>query len=171
MNTEIDTIVENLDQKRHSDSYYFEYHFIPMMVEGVKQGEFAPEALLETENWQKFIKEHIDPDFIYNWEELHCQGAQLNQTTVMALYIFPEPEQMPLAAFGAVIVDIETNSATYYTLEKSVDDSWVLGSMSSESHRNFGSVDCADLEKFIEWVFEQEDIEVSLGVDDEKLPS
>lgn len=171
MSNEIDTTVEELDQKRHSDSYYFEYHFIPMMVEGVKQGELAPEALLETENWQKFIKEQIDPDFIYNWEELHCQGTQLNQTTVMALYIFPEPEQMPLAAFGAVIVDIETNSATYYTLEKSVDDSWVLGSMSSESHRNFGSVVSADLEKFIEWVFEQEDIEVSLGVDDEKLPS
>ena len=171
MNNDIDTIVEELDQKRHSDSYYFEYHFIPMMVEGVKQGELAPETLLETENWQKFIKEQIDPDFAFDWNELHCQGTMLNPSTAMALYIFPEPKEMPLAAFGAVIVDIETNSATYYTLEKSVENSWVLGSMSSESHRNFGSVDSADLEKFIEWVFEQEDIEVSWGGNDEKLPS
>ena len=38
-------------------------------------------------------------------DELHCDGIKINDTYVMALYIFPKPRQVPEAAFGAVLIN------------------------------------------------------------------
>ena len=71
---------------------------------------------------------------------------------MMVLYIFPEPRQVPEAAFGAVLINTTNNNAKYYTLEYSFDGALVLGSMDQTTHRNYGNLENPDLTSFIDWV-------------------
>ena len=45
--------ISNTDiEKRHSDCYYLEYYFIPMLVEGVQTAELEAEALLHLRSYR-----------------------------------------------------------------------------------------------------------------------
>lgn len=158
-------------EKRHSDRYYLEYYFIPMLVEGVQTAELEAEAMLHIELWPEFITQHIDQEFEYDWDNLHCEGVELNEEYLLAVYIFPEPEEVPLAKYGAVLINRVTNEATYYTFEKSINGRWVLGGKSLESHYNYGSVEDMSLDKFVDWVIERADVEPVLTANSRNLPS
>ena len=101
------------------------------------------------------MKKHVDENFFLEWDELHCDGIKINDTYVMALYIFPKPRQVPEAAFGAVLINTTNNDAKYYTLEYSFDGAWVLGSMDQTIHRNYGNLENPALKSFIDWVIER----------------
>ncbi len=158
-------------EKRHSDRYYLEYYFIPMLVEGVQTAELEAEAMLHIELWPEFITQHIDQEFEYDWDNLHCEGVELNEEYLLAVYIFPEPEEVPLAKYGAVLINRVTNEAVYYTFEKSINGHWVLGSKSLESHYNYGNVEDMSLDKFVDWVIERADVEPVLTANSRNLPS
>lgn len=158
-------------EKRHSDRYYLEYYFIPMLVEGVQTAELEAEAMLHIELWPEFITQHIDQEFEYDWDNLHCEGVELNEEYLLAVYIFPEPEEAPLAKYGAVLINRVTNEATYYTFEKSINGRWVLGSKSLEHHSNYGSVEDMNLYQFVDWVAERADVEPVLTANSRNLPS
>ena len=74
---------------------------------------------------------------------------------MIVLYTFPKPVQITDAAFGAVLINTSNNNATYYTLEYSLDEKWVLGSMTETTHRNYGNLENPGLESFIDWVSER----------------
>lgn len=101
------------------------------------------------------MKKHVDENFFLEWDELHCDGIKINDTYVMALYIFPKPRQVPEAAFGAVLINTTNNDAVYYTLEYSFDGVWVLGSMDQTTHSNYGNLENPSLKSFIDWVVEK----------------
>ena len=146
---------EIADDDKHSYRYSLQYKFIPDLVAGVSKGEISPNAILATEGWEDFMKKHVDENFFLEWDELHCDGIKINDTYVMALYIFPKPRQVPEAAFGAVLINTTNNDAIYYTLEYSFDGAWVLGSMDQTTHRNYGSLENPGLKSFIDWVVEK----------------
>lgn len=146
---------EITDDEKHSYRYFFQYRFIPDLVAGVSKGEISPNAILATEGWEDFMKKHVDENFFLEWDELHCDGIKINDTYVMALYIFPEPRQVPEAAFGAVLINTTNNDAKYYTLEYSFDGAWVLGSMDQTTHSNYGNLENPSLKSFIDWVVEK----------------
>ena len=132
---------ELTDDDKHSYRYFLQYRFIPDPVAGVSKGEISPNAILATEGWEDFMKKHVDENFFLEWDDLHCDGIKINDTYVMALYIFPKPRQVPEAAFGAVLINTTNNDAKYYTLEYSFDGAWVLGSMDQTIHRNYGNLE------------------------------
>lgn len=147
---------ELTDDEKHSYRYFLQYKFIPDLVAAVSNGEISPNAILATEGWEEFMKEHVDENFFLEWDELHCEGLiKINDTYVMALYIFPEPRQVPEAAFGAVLINTIDNYAKYYTLEYTFDGTWVLGSMDQTTHSNYGSLGKLSLMNFIDWVVER----------------
>ena len=152
MDNKITKSQEIIDQKRHSDRYFLEYEFIPQLVEGINSGRLVPEILLDTDHWKELINSTVEEKFIYDWDNIHCRGAKIDDTYVMAVYIFPSPTDVPEAAFGAVLVNTETNEATYYTLEYSFDNNWVLGSKNIHGHYNYGRLENPELENFVEWV-------------------
>lgn len=152
MDNEITKSQEIIDQKRQSDRYFLEYEFIPQLVEGISLGKLAPEILLDTDHWKELINSTVEDNFTYDWDNLHCRGAKIDDTYVMAVYLFPAPTVIPEAAFGAVLINTTTNEATYYTLEYSLDNNWVLGSKNLRGHYNFGRLENPELEKFVEWV-------------------
>ena len=146
---------ELTDDEKHSYRYFLQYKFIPDLVAAVSNGEISPNAILATEGWEEFMKEHVDENFFLEWDELHCDGVKINDTYVMALYLFPKPRQVPEAAFGAVLINTTDNDAKYYTLEYSFDGAWVLGSMDQMTHRNYGKLENPGLKSFIDWVIER----------------
>ena len=147
---------ELTDDEKHSYRYFLQYKFIPDLVAAVSNGEISPNAILATEGWEEFMKEHVDENFFLEWDELHCEGLiKINDTYVMALYIFPEPRQVPEAAFGAVLINTIDNYAKYYTLEYTFDGTWVLGSMDQTTHSNYGNLGKLSLMNFIDWVVER----------------
>ena len=146
---------ELTDDEKHSYRYFLQYRFIPDLVAGVSKGDISPNSILVTDGWEKFIKKHVDKDFFFEWDELHCDGIKINDTYVMALYIFPKPRQVPEAAFGAVLINTTNNDAKYYTLEYSFDGAWVLGSMVQTTHLNYGNLEKPGLRSFIDWVVER----------------
>ena len=146
---------ELTDDEKHSYRYFLQYKFIPDLVAGVSKGEISPNDILATEGWEEFMKKHVDENFFLEWDELHCDGIKINDTYVMALYIFPKPRQVPEAAFGAVLINTTDNDAKYYTLEYSFDGAWVLGSMDQTTHRNYGNLEKPGLMSFIDWVVER----------------
>ncbi len=146
---------ELTDDEKHSYRYFLQYKFIPDLVAGVSKGEISPNDILATEGWEEFMKKHVDENFFLEWDELHCDGIKINDTYVMALYIFPKPRQVPEAAFGAVLINTTDNDAKYYTLEYSFDDAWVLGSMNQTTHTNYGNLENPSLKNFIDWVIER----------------
>ena len=143
---------ELTDDEKHSYRYFLQYKFIPDLVAGVSKGEISPNDILATEGREEFMKKHVDENFFLEWDELHCDGIKINDTYVMALYIFPKPRQVPEAAFGAVLINTTNNDAKYYTLEYSFDGAWVLGSMDQTIHRNYGNLENPGLKSFIDWV-------------------
>lgn len=146
---------ELTDDEKHSYRYFLQYKFIPDLVAGVTKGEISPNSILATEGWEEFMKKHVDENFFLEWDELHCDGVKINDTYVMALYLFPKPRQVPEAAFGAVLINTTDNDAKYYTLEYSFDGAWVLGSMDQMTHRNYGKLENPGLKSFIDWVIER----------------
>ncbi len=144
---------ELTDDEKHSYRYFLQYKFIPDLVAAVSNGELSPNAILATDGWEDFMKEHVDENFFLEWDELLCEGLiKINDTYVMALYIFPRPRQVPEAAFGAVLINTTNNDAEYYTLEYSFDGAWVLGSMDQTTHHNYGNLENLNLMSFIDWV-------------------
>lgn len=154
-NTEIKQQKVLTDDEKHSYRYFLQYKFIPDLVAGVSKGELSPEAILQTDNWESFMKKHIDEDFFFEWDELRCNGMKVNDNYVMAVYIFPKPRQVPEAACGAVLINTTNNDATYYTLEYSFDGAWVLGSMNQTGHLNYGNLENPGLKSFIDWVLKR----------------
>ena len=59
------------------------------------------------------------------------------------------------AAYGAVLLDISSGIAEYYTLEASYDDQWAVCSKNVSGHSLFGFWDSADKDRFVEWVKER----------------
>ena len=90
-NTEIKQQKVLTDDEKHSYRYFLQYKFIPDLVAGVSKGEFSPEAILQTDNWESFMKKHVDEDFFFEWDELRCNGIKVNDNYVVAVYIFPKP--------------------------------------------------------------------------------
>ncbi len=139
------------DDEKHSCRYFLQYEFIPDIVACVSKGEISPNAILETGEWEECMKNIYD-DFFLEWDELHCGCIKINDTYVMALYIFPKPRQVPEAAYGAVLINTTNNDAEYYTLEYSFNGNWMLGSMNQSMHRNYGVLKNPSLKSFIDWV-------------------
>lgn len=62
---------------------------------------------------------------------------------------FPQPETIPMCLFVAFVP--HGGKYAYYTVEKSLEDYWVLGQMNEGAHSNYGEVSCpANASNFVE---------------------
>ena len=145
-------IEEALDEKKHSDRYFLQYKYIPDLVADVSTGDLPTDALQDTDWWKSCIELFDNEDFYFEWDELHCDKIKVNDDYEMVVYTFPKPRQTPDAAYGAVLINTANSDATYYTLEYSFCERWMLCSMNQGTHRNYGEVENIGLENFMELV-------------------
>jgi hypothetical protein len=151
-------MIENvLDQEtRHEIRYHVQYVFLPKLVESVSEGYLPSIALFTFAPWYYNLRQY------YDIKELKDVGVyerferiDVDENHMLILYVFPQPQEMTEAVYGAVMLNTVTCEAEYYTLESSFDDRWVLGHKTTSSHSNFGSLDSADKDKFVAWVIER----------------
>lgn len=57
----------------------------------------------------------------------------------MYVWTFPMPTELPMCRYVAFVPD--GDGVSYYTFEKSLDNYWVIGTMSEGVHANFGGID------------------------------
>ena len=145
-------IEEALDEKKHSDRYFLQYKYIPDLVADVSTGDLPTDVLQDTDWWKSCIELFENEDFYFEWDELHCDKIKVNDDYEMVVYTFPKPRQTPDAAYGAVLINTANSDATYYTLEYSFCERWMLCSMNQGTHRNYGEVENIGLENFMELV-------------------
>jgi hypothetical protein len=71
---------------------------------------------------------------------------------MIILYTFPQPEEVPEALYGAVLLNQSTNDSKYFTLGASYEDKWAVCSKDTSMHSCLDFWDSADKDKFIQWV-------------------
>ena len=140
---------------RRGDIYEPEFRWMPnVLFKAISEGTIDP-AVLTDEDWiRKNIQKNAAISYIAKeWDSFKINRVDNYGDYKLIVYQFPEPKVVPEAKYGAVLMNTQTLAIDYYTLEMTYNDKWVYGSMSPECHNNYGEVDTADLDKFIEWIF------------------
>lgn len=137
--------------------YGLEYKFIPFLVEQYQQEKVPIEALLDTNYMKEWLLSSGYTDFEFDFKDFNCKLETVDDNHAIVLYTFPRPYRTPLAKYGVVLLQkFNKGHVSYYTLERSDNIinktrniKWVLGSMSTKSHGNFGYVpEYQDIEDF-----------------------
>lgn len=136
----------------HKDRCYMEYRFIPRIVESVRIGMLSQDELLNIKYWKKYISHEIKTNFLFEWDEFNIEIVHPIDKCKIIIYKFPEPQLIPEAKYGAVIIDYLRDCIKYYTLERSMGDDWIIGSQYREQHYSYGSIQNNNLKDFIEWL-------------------
>lgn len=102
------------------------------------------------EKWlRKNLQQICGGAFSREWNVFRIKSINTYGCYKLFVYESPEPREIPEARYGAVWIDTSTRQAEYYTLEYSLDNRWVLGSMTEKQHANYGNIDSPDLKRFI----------------------
>jgi len=144
----------NEDPIRHrkSDIYIPEFRWFGGLVDAVCDGQIPIEALSDEAWIRKQIQASCSPRGAQAWESFKIERIIPLDEYKLIVYEFPQPECVPEALCGAVLLHVPTHQADYYTLEYSYNNKWVLGGTRRREHRNYGETDQSDIAAFIEWV-------------------
>lgn len=150
----VDNILD--EEKRHDIRYHVQYVFLPELVKSVSEGYLPSIALFPSPQWYYNLRQD------YDIEELNAAGVyegferiEVDDDHMLILYTFPQPQYALEAVYGAVMLNIATNQAEYYTLELSYKDHWVVGQKTTSGHSSFDFWEVADKDKFVAWVVER----------------
>ena len=141
---------------KHEIHYEVQQYFIPEMVECVKDGYLPFIALFPSAQWLSNLRmdyELEDLKAAKVWDSF--EKIPVDEDTMIVLYTFPKPEDVPEAAYGAVLLNQATNELKYFTLEASYEDKWAVCSRDTSMHSCHGFWDSADKAKFVEWVMDR----------------
>ena len=143
-------------ERRHDIRYHVQQYFIPEMVECVMDGYLPFIALFPSAQWLSNLRMDYELDDLKAakvWESF--EKIQVDEDTMIVLYTFPQPEDVPEAIYGAVLLNQDTNEIKYFTLEASCEDKWAVCSRDTSMHSCHGFWDSADKAKFVEWVMDR----------------
>ena len=140
-------------QRQHEIRYDVQQYFIPQLVECVKDGYLPFIALFPSAQWYSNLRKEHNLDELKAakvWESF--EKIEVDEDNMIILYTFPQPEEVPEALYGAVLLNQSTNDLKYFTLEASYEDKWALCSKDTSRHSCLGLWDSADKDTFVEWV-------------------
>lgn len=145
-------------EARRKGLYFVEYQWLPQLVDDVNAGNVGWGVLTDADHWKDIFEVNF-PDVSFDWEEFRHEVFKVNEGAAVIVYVFPEPREMPDAAFGAVFVRKEKGACAYYTLERAAEDNiWNLGSMQGGKHQAFGPLAQPSLEAFLKWVVDRHNV-------------
>ena len=140
-------------ERRHEIRYDVQQYFIPEMVECVKDGYLPFIALFPSAQWYSNLRMDYDIEELKAakvWESF--EKIEIDEDNMIILYTFPQPEEVPEALYGAVLLNQSTNDSKYFTLEASYEDKWAVCSKDTSMHSCLDFWDSDDKDKFIQWV-------------------
>ena len=106
------------------------------------KGNLPCQALADVPWWEKCLKEQGMTKADFSFEEIKAEVKKISEEKGRICLTFPYPKRAPLAKY-AVIDLLASWRINYYTLEMSLDDTWVLGSQDVHRHSYIRQVpDC-----------------------------
>ena len=116
--------------------YDYFFSWLPMI--GSMAEEITDKALFTTPHLANSRLPEINnmrPPFTD--DQIAAETVSIGDVSI-AIWRFPEPETVPMCLYAAFVPDCKTYD--YYTIEISLDNIWVLGSMKGQTHSNYGEV-------------------------------
>lgn len=144
------------------DLYTLQFRWIPSLIDAVMKGNIPCQALADVPWWKQCLTKQgmIGADF--SFEEIRAEVKKISEEKGRICLTFPYPKRVPLAKY-AVIDLVASGQINYYTLEMSIDDTWVLGSQDVHRHSYIRQVpDCptmADFEREVDRPYNVRDVE------------
>lgn len=156
---------ESVDYKAiRNEVYYVEYKLIPHFVDMLKeQPEKSSQIILTIHENLITLQNNlrkVNPLAFGNVSSEICGDLEHESLVV---YEFPKPFDMPLAKYGAIYINKSSQEYLYWTLERSINGEYVLGSMSINGHANYGQRKDMSKDEFIHEVCQR------MSVDSTKL--
>ena len=144
------------------DLYTLQFRWIPSLIDAVMKRNIPCQALADVPWWKQCLTKQgmIGADF--SFEEIRAEVKKISEEKGRICLTFPYPKRVPLAKY-AVIDLVASGQINYYTLEMSIDDTWVLGSQDVHRHSYIRQVpDCptmADFEREVDRPYNVRDVE------------
>ena len=129
----------------HWDRTELQYFYIPKLVDAVNNGCLPSTALHMVDEWDFWGECDREDGFDVDWFEV-------GKDHTVIFFNFPEPQQIPEALYGAVLVNSITGKAKDYTVEYGYLDSWLIGNKTLEGRCNYGTLDSRERSAFMKWV-------------------
>lgn len=133
-----------------NEVYYVEYKLIPHFVDMLKeQPEKSSQIILTIHENLITLQNNlrkVNPLAFGNVSSEICGDLEHESLVV---YEFPKPFDMPLAKYGAIYINKSSQEYSYWTLERSINGQYVLGSMSIDGHANYGQRKDMSKDEFI----------------------
>ena len=143
-----ETSAENDSSSFEMDLYSLQFRWIPSLIDAVMKGKVPCQALADVPWWKQCLTEQgmIGADF--SFEEISAEVKKISEEKGRICLTFPYPKRVPLAKYA--IIDLSASGQiAYYTLEMSLNDTWVLGSQDVQRHSYIRQVpDCQTMTDF-----------------------
>ena len=148
---------ENGSANFEMDLYTLQFRWIPSLIDAVVKGNLPCQALADIPWWEKCLTEQGMTKADFSFEEIKAEVKKISEEKRRICLTFPYPKRVPLAKY-AVIDLVASGQINYYTLEMSLDDTWVLGSQDIHRHSYIRQVpDCqtmADFEREVDRTYD-----------------
>ena len=145
-------------EKKRECRRLMQFVLLPKLADAIRRGKLDDEELLDSNLYRLAAQEMYGDEFYFNWSKFKCRDYPLGETHVAYLYEFPKPKQVADVRFSAVVVNVETGNAAYYTLERALGGGYVVCQATVNEHYNLGTLDRLKLPlvlRFVCWLFKQ----------------
>ena len=160
---EIDKLGENVDtifnqdgdkkvnyKAIHDEMYYVEYKLTPHLLESYYEQPNKASQIISTiyENLIT-LQNHLRKVNPFAFGKVSGDVLGNIDGECIVVFEFPKPYELPLAKYGAIYINHEKMACQYFTLEYSLNDKFILGSMIKGRHYNYGQCENMSKEEFI----------------------
>ncbi len=118
------------------EEYYYFFHFLPSLA-------------AQTDRPDEFLDVEMNNSSIPAFNQLRSPFAdsdikvydvpQKDDEAKAVVWTFPMPEEIPMCRYIAFVADGQS-ACKVFTLEKSFEENWVIGSKLNNAHSNFGDI-------------------------------
>ena len=147
------------------DLYTLQFRWIPSLINAVVNGHIPCQALADVPWWKQCLTEQGMTGADFSFEEIRAEVKNMSKEKGRICLTFPYPKSAPLAKYA--VIDISASGQiAYYTLEMSLNGTWVLGSQDVHRHSYIRQVpDCptmADFEREVDRQYNGRDVKLFL---------
>lgn len=133
----IDMILDITSPVNEMKEYFYFFSYLPQISESTNSPtDFLNEEFMNSRipAYNKLRSPFADADI--KAEAVSVKGLK----TEVVVWTFPMPHEIPMCRYVAFAPD-GNGGCRIFTLEKSLDDCWVIGTQDDTSHSNFGDIE------------------------------
>lgn len=135
-----DMIAEITRPVEDMEKYFYFFRYLPHIAGNMeKPDDFMDIELVNSRipSYNKIRSPFADADI--KAEEITVEGKEKK----VVVWTFPMPDEIPMCRFVAFVAD-DNGTCRVFTLEKSFENYWVVGTQDGDGHSNFGEIPLPD---------------------------